>query len=149
MRYDRLKPYSNWTENELKHTLLNHVHKMDVPVVFKMLWKNLINEAFNSKYWDVIEEYNGCTLVQDYFHPCPACFCHDYMWISGHGGKDSDKIFKALMIAEGMPKGKINRRWFGVRVGWIFGFYWKYKIKGTLKKPTKAMIDILKYINNK
>lgn len=145
----RLKPYRNWTKNELKDVLLKHVNRMELSSLLRILWIDLILEAFESNYWNVIQDYNGCTIVQDWLHPDPACFCHDYMWISGHGGKLSDEIFKALMIAEGMPKGKLTRRKFAVRMGWIFGFKWKYKAKRTQKEPTKAMINLHNYIQNK
>lgn len=148
MKKDRLKPYTSWTVEELEDKLIKDVYSIDsIGIRFKRLWIDLIKEGFQDDNWNVLNDYNGCTIVQDFKHPDPACFCHDYMWITGHGGAKSDRIFKALMKAEGMPKAKINRRWFGVRVGWIFGFYWKYKIKGTLKKPTKAMINILNYID--
>lgn len=146
---NRLKPYELWDIKDFKKVILSNLYKIyeNKPRdKFKTLWYNLIIEALDSKQWDVLKQYNGCTIVQDWIHPCPACFCHDYMWITGRGGIMSDGIFKALMKAEGMPKGKINRRWLGVRLGWLFGYYWKYKIKGTLKKPSKSMIELNNYL---
>ena len=142
----RLRPYKNWTKEELETTLLKHVNRLDIQPMLREAWKDVIREAFISPYWDVIEDYNGCTLVQDMFHPCPACFVHDYMWIAGYGGVLSDKIFKGLMLAEGMKKGKANLRWFGVRVGWIFYFYWLNLIKRKLKKPTNLMYELYRVL---
>lgn len=139
-------PYRNWTERELKDTIIIHLNRIDTNPLFKRMWKDLVNEAFESKDWKVISDYNGCTMLQDFFHPCPACFVHDYMWVTGHGGRMSDRIFKACMKAEGMSNYSSNVRWFGVRLGWIFGYYWKYKLKGQLKKPTDAMKEINKFI---
>ena len=146
MKKARLKPYRNWTEKELQITLLNHLDRIEMPSMLRYLWQDLISEAFESDLRDVVNEYNGCTIVQDWLHPDPACFCHDYMWITGHGGKEADNIFKLLMSAEGMPKQKIYRRKLGVRLGWFFGYFWKYKLRGELKEPTKTMIDLLNYI---
>lgn len=142
MKKNRLRPYKNWDKEELRLTLRNHVDRLQLDAVLTAAWHNVIEEAFISPYWDVIEDYNGCTIVQDYFHPCPACFVHDYMWIAGYGGVLSDKIFYNLMLAEGMPKGKSMFRWFGVRVGWIFYFYWRNIKKRKLKVPTNLMYEL-------
>jgi hypothetical protein len=112
-----------------------------------MLWCALIEEAFKTKDWDIIGEYNGCTVVQDYFHPCPACFLHDYMWITGRGGLMSDNIFYHLMIVEGIGKKKAWRRWLAVRTGWYFYYMWKYIIKRNWKMPTQTMRDLDQYFD--
>ena len=139
---DRLTPYKYWTKPELKKKLIDHVNNINPKPAFKTHWIALIHEAFESNKWDIIKQYNGCTIVQDVLHPCPACFCHDFMWISGHGGKISDEIFKQLMLAEGMKKCKVNRRFLGVRVGWFLWF--KYKRKNV--EPTKNMMQFYKYL---
>jgi len=148
MKKNRLRPYQNWNEKEFKDIMIRHIKGLIIDVKLKNLWIELITDAFNSENWDVLNDYNGCTIVQDYLQPSMSCFCHDFMWITGHGGIMADRIFKFLMKAQGLPKGKANRRWFGVRVGWIFGFYWKYKFKGELKPPTKSMINLNNYIKN-
>lgn len=108
----------------------------------KTLWIHVIMEAFDSERWDVIKDYNGCTAVQDMFHPCPACFVHDYSWISGMGGRVADRVFYGLMIAEGMPAGKSYRRWFYVRVGWFTFFRWKYVFKRNWRQPSEALKEL-------
>lgn len=138
-------PYQYWTKDELKKKLIDHINKINPPKTFKNHWITLVHDACNSYEWDVISQYNGCTIVQDLIHPCPACFCHDFMWISGHGGKVSDYIFKELMLAEGMKKCKAKRRFIGVRVGWFFWFKWKRK----QQKPTKNMMQFYKYLKNR
>lgn len=143
---NRVEPYKNWTKQDFRDAVTNEVIVLDIDIVLKQLWLQLINEGLESKFWNVTEDYNGCTIVQDMKHPDPACFVHDYMWICGYGGKMSDKIFKTCMILGGMTKAKAFRRWFSVRTGWMFGYYWKYKTKGTLKEPTDAMIKFYNYI---
>lgn len=142
----RLKPYSNWTRTELAKTLITHINRLEIDKELKVLWIDLVNEAFDSKDWNVLEDYNGCTVVQDFFHPCPACFVHDYMGITGRGGRVSDRIFYHLMIAEGMPNGKSKRRWFAVRVAWYGYFLWKHIVRRSLKPTTRAMIALDKYL---
>lgn len=142
MKKDRLIPYRYWTKPQFKKAILTNLDYLNVPIELHNLWRDLIIEGLNSKEWDSLIDYNGCTIVQDILHPCPACFCHDYMWISGHGGKDSDKLFKLFMSFEPMSKAKINRRWLGVRIGWFLWFKWKRKNKGN----TKAMINLISYL---
>lgn len=145
----RLTQYRNWTKKELRHALKTHVARLSIDGQLTNLWIDIIDEAFESEYWNVIDDFNGCTLVQDHFHPCPACFVHDYMWISGHGGYISDRIFFNLMRSEGMTKSKSTRRWFAVRVGWYFGYMWKYIFSRKFMNPTDKMIEIDNYFKNK
>lgn len=143
---DQNKPYKNWTKKELERTLVRHVGRLDISEGLKFNWTALITEAFKSD-WDPIEDYNGCSVVQDYFHPCPACFCHDYMWINGHGGKMSDVIFYHLMIAEGMKQQKAKRRFYGVRLAWVFFYKWNYLICRKINGNTEAMKRLFDYLN--
>ncbi|MFT5450617.1 MAG: hypothetical protein ACI9N9_000094 [Enterobacterales bacterium] len=141
----RMQPYELWEHEELRELASKHVRRLKVSNNLGQLWINLINEAFDSKYWIPIKDFNGCTIVQDTKHPSMACLCHDYMWISGHGGFVSDRIFYALMIAQGVGKGRAMRRWFLVRSGWYLFFMWKYIFQKKFMKPTKAMIEIDEY----
>lgn len=145
----RVEPYKLHTNEELKEILLRSLSRIKCDLEFKKHWSDLIVEAFESEYWNPVKDFNGCTIVQDERHPSPSCFVHDYMWITGHGGVMSDRIFKACMYAQGMKRSKANIRWFLVRVGWIFGFYWKYISKRTLKKPTDTMKRFDNFITNK
>jgi hypothetical protein len=126
-----------------------HVSRLEISGELVNLWTEAIDEAFDSDQWDAIKHFNGCSVVQDYFHPCPACFIHDYSWCSGHGGQMADRIFYHLMRSEGMSKGKSSRRWFAVRVGWFCFYLWKYISKRKFRKPTPAMIKIDNYFKNK
>lgn len=134
-----LRPYKNWRENELKEALVLHINRLDISPEFKHHWRNLVIDAFSDPNWNVLKDYNGCTAVQDYLHPCPACFVHDYTWICGYGGSISDRIFFHLMIAEGMPRKMALRRWVAVRLAWFGYFMWVYVFTRSLKKPTENM----------
>lgn len=137
----RLAPYQHWDLNELKDTLELHVNRLSCGSHTKRLWIKLIDDAFRSERWDVLKQYNGCTMLQDHLHPDPACFIHDFMWITGHGGAVSDRIFYNCMISEGMNGGKSWRRWLGVRIGWLCYFQWKYMKNRTLVPISKNMIE--------
>lgn len=141
-----MKPYKNWTNNELRYTLIKHVYRICGESDFSELWVDLIKEAFDSNEWKIRDQYDGCTLVQDYYHPCPACFVHDYMCQTGRGGVMCDRIFKTCMEAEGMPKWKINVRWFAVRCYFVCYSFWKYVNLRELKKHSNAMLKINEYI---
>lgn len=143
----RVMPYKNWTEDELKLKFIRDVHGMQIAPGLKTLWTNIILEAFDSERWNVIRDYNGCTAVEDMFHPCPACFVHDYSWLTGMGGKVADNVFYGLMLAEGMNKSKAYRRWFAVRVGWFSYFRWKYVFNRNWRLPTNNLHELDIYLN--
>ena len=144
--FKKVRPYTTWTSDELRQKLENDInYHMDVHFDLKSLWVDIVREAFSSKDWDAINDYNGCSIVQDPLHPCPACFVHDYMWITGRGGSMSDKIFYYLMKAEGLDEFTAIRRWLGVRIGWYVYFKWKYIRNRNLKKPTLAMSNLFEY----
>lgn len=142
----RMKPYQMWNKLEMRDMLETHVDRLDLPDAFKMHWIRLIYDAFRSGQWNVLHDYNGCSLVQDLLHPDPACFVHDFMMITGHGGTVCDRIFYHCMIATGMAPSKAWRRWFAVRVGWFCFYMWKYMVKRRLKPITKTMADFDKYL---
>lgn len=142
----RLEPYKNWNNQELKETLLLHVNRLAINPELRHLWRELIHDAFNNKKWSPMIDYNGCTAVQDYGHPDLACFVHDYMWICGHGGRMSDRIFYHLMRASGMTKPQALRRWVAVRIGWFTWFMWKYIKRRNWEQPTDAMKNMNNYI---
>jgi hypothetical protein len=139
----------NWGEDELRNKLINDIDGMQISPALKTLWKVVVLESFESDRWDVIADYNGCTAVQDMFHPCPSCYVHDYSWLSGMGGRVADRVFYGLMIAEGMTKGKAYRRWIAVRVGWFAYFRWKYVLRRNWRNPSLSLIDLDNYLNGK
>lgn len=125
----------------------SHIDKLSISKELDQAWKNAVVEAAYSKHWSIEKDYNGCTAVQDYLHPSPACTIHDYCWITGMGGRKADNIFYHLMLAEGMKKAKAKRRWFAVRVAWFAYFQWKYIIIRTWRKPTPKIQELYNLFN--
>lgn len=125
------KPYSYLTNAQLKQMLIRLAKKLKVDDwVF-----DLIDEAFENKKWDPVNDYDGCTLVQDCYHPSLACFIHDYLWKCGFGGLLSDKIYKYIMNLEGMHKYRITRRWLAVRFVWLILYKWKHLFNKNIENP--------------
>lgn len=145
----RVTPYKLWTNQELKDKLINDVNDLLISGQLKVLWVNLIEESFEEgTFWDPVVDYNGCTVVQDMYHPCPACYVHDYMWINGMGGKMSDNLFYNLMLSEGMKKAKAMRRLIAVRIMWHAYFMWKYILIRRWKQPSQNMMALYQYFNS-
>ena len=118
----RFEPYKFWSKTDLA----THLHRVASRLDMGIEIKELISSAITDTRWNVMKDYNGCSAVQDLYHPCVSCFIHDYLWITGQGGKDADYLFYKLMILEQTPKAMANRRWFAVRVAWFTYFKWKY-----------------------
>lgn len=142
----RLHPYRNWTTEELRIKLLDQINPLEIDPRLKSLWINIVNDAIVSDLWDPIEDYNGCTALQDFTHPDPACFVHDYMWICGYGGFKADKIFKALMKAQGRTKWSYSFRRFAVSVGWSVYYMWKNIFNRNVNPYTKNILKLYKYV---
>ena len=145
---NRMRPYQHWDLIELGDTLTQHVERLSCADEMKRIWIDLINEAIKSKDWNVLQDYNGCTMFQDHLHPDPACFIHDYSWITGRGGAVSDRVFYHMMLAEGMTKSMARFRWFAVRCGWVFYFYWKYIKQRKLKPVSKNMARMDQFLKD-
>lgn len=145
----RKQPYQYWTNQELKEKLILTVERMKLDGYYEELFLNLVKEACDSKEWNPPIDFNGCTMVQDYYHPSPFCFVHDYMGITGRGGKISDALFYYLMKEKGISGFSAYTRWLGVRIGWYSFFLWKHIIKRTYKKPSDNMINLYNYFKNK
>lgn len=137
----KYQPYKHWSKTEFSEHLrrLCNVFGMGKHV------KELITEAVKSEAWDSTLDYDGCTIVQDMYHPCISCFLHDYLWRSGQGGKHSDALFYEIMLIEGMPIKKAKRRWFAVRTYWLFYKRWFYVSKRNLNEYSPAFEAALKY----
>ena len=139
----RYKPYKYKSPLEMKIELSTNIKGLGLSESVSSAWIDLAFEAVDSKEWDYKEEYNGCTIVQDYLHPSPACWIHDYTWITGMGGKDADRLFLKLMLLEGMPKFKALRRFSLVRIGWFTYFNFKYKLQKNKRGNTSKMNDLI------
>ncbi|PCI96657.1 MAG: hypothetical protein COB15_09725 [Flavobacteriales bacterium] len=132
-------PYSYWNKTELHEHLHRQAIKLGAPKwVFPLL-----DEALTSDLWDPVKDFDGCSVVQDQFHPCLACFIHDYLWKCGMGGLGSDKIFYFLMLLDGTKKFKAQRRWLAVRIGWLGYYKWGHFRKRNVNKCTQVVTDAL------
>jgi len=136
-------PYINWTRSDFNRHLKSLANTFDLGQPIKAL----IEEALLNDRWDPLQDYDGCTLVQDMYHPCLSCFIHDYLLITGQGGRKADELFKFLMEAEGLKPDKIWRRWFAVRAYWLCWAKWQHLGKRNVNPYSKEFLAVLTYIN--
>lgn len=151
------KPYDLpfWQEEDNFYIALkNQVDKHDLPFILN----RVLLEAVYDTAWTPSVDFDGCTLIEDMYHPCLWCFIHDWMWKTGMGGSTSDRIM--FKLAYRMQKKKITRAnsfllkivyglynimigikilffYIFVRVAWLLFFKWKnyfYKNKKPLPK---------------
>lgn len=135
-------PYIHWTKSDFAAHLkkLANTFNLGLPI------KQLIDSALLDERWDPIKEYDGCTLVQDMYHPCLSCFIHDYLWNTGQGGKEADRLFFWLMYKEGLNENKVKRRYLAVRIYWLFWAKWAHIAKRNLNPYSSEFEAALKYI---
>lgn len=82
--------------------------------------RKYVMEALDSKEWNWQEDCDGCTFISENWEGIyPPCLVHDYMWITGRGGYQSDLIFLDLMLEYKLPKLKAYFRFFAVRLAWV------------------------------
>lgn len=133
------QPYKFWSKTELA----DHLHRLASKLNMGIEVKVFISYAITDSRWDVIKDYNGCSVVQDLHHPCLSCFVHDYLWLTGQGGKDADYLFYKLMLLEGASKNKAKRRWFAVRVAWLTYYKWKHFVKRNVNPYSDDFLRLL------
>jgi len=133
-------PYRFWTKSDLA----SHLKEMSVTLGTGKHITQLIDQAIMDPTWNPMAEYDGCTVVQDQFHPCMSCFLHDYLWKMGQGGREADKLFYLLMLIEGTSKAKAKRRWLGVRVAWFTYFKWQHFVKRNVNPYSELFLAALK-----
>ena len=112
------QPYKYWTREELYH----HCMKQALAFGFDPVE---IKQVIFDKRWQPSQEFNGCNLVKDEFHPFYACLKHDFDWIVGKGGIESDRTFYNNLKKSGMNGFKAKCWFFGVRLGWLLFYKWK------------------------
>ena len=110
-------PYKYWTRDYLYEFLLPQCIDFDVST-------SLVKLAVYDERWNPRYDFNGCTLVQDEYHPFLPCFIHDWRWITGQGGLDSDIEFKINLVKAGFTELKAWKYFIGVRLGWMFYYKW-------------------------
>ena len=117
-----MQPYKYWSRDLLHEFLIKQC--IDYGIDSFMVKEMCYSEKWNPKF-----EYNGCTFVQDELHPFLPCFIHDYRWIVGEGGLDSNLEFKTNLIKAGFSKSKALKYFLGVHLGWILYYKWKHLLK--------------------
>ena len=144
----RYSPYSNWSISEfqshLERQAVNMSHEYGEEY-FGMLYDCINDVVSVSDDWDVLNDYDGCSFVQDNKHPDIACSFHDCMWLTGQGGYISDKLFLYMMRESGYSWTKRNFRFALVRIGWVFWYQFIRKKTGVRAKFMKLFV----YLNNR
>jgi len=127
-------PYKNYNNKELKDLIELQYNKSNSPDYIQPL----IDLSFEDS-WDPINDFDGCTVVQDFNHPDLSCYIHDWLWRTGKGGRFSNKLFYKLMRWEGVSKRQARRRYIAVSIMW--------KIWYKFKKRKKSEITLRNVIN--
>jgi hypothetical protein len=107
---------------------------------------DIILEALYSTEWDWFTDCDGCTGVPDltYLKYHPACIVHDYFWVTGRGGKVSDKIFFKLMLLYKKGWTVSLARYTAVKLAWVGWYKWKHKLNGNVRPLSDFHIKLSK-----
>ncbi len=115
-------PYTYWTRQLLHQFLIEQAVDFKIDCF-------LVKTACYDERWNPRYDFNGCTLIQDTYHPFIACFLHDWRWMTGQGGIKSDLEFKINLEKAGFSKYKAFRWFLAVRIGWLGYYKWKYLLE--------------------
>ena len=115
-------PYIDWSREELYHFCMKQALKFDFDPVE-------VKQVIFDKRWNPSQEFNGCNLVQDIYHPFYACLKHDFDWIVGVGGIEADRTFYNNLKKSGMRTIKARIWFLGVRIGWLLFYKWVKLLK--------------------
>lgn len=121
--------YKYLSAESIKKALLRELIDNNLDAVFF----ELLDEIFKSKFWKIYG-YDGASIIEDEYHPRFAYFVHDYMWRTGAGGIESDKIMKGLLILTGDSKVSANKKYLGVRIGWLLKYKRKHKRNNNIRE---------------
>ncbi len=113
----RLQPYKYWSREEL----FNHCKVQAMMYDFSI---EEVKETVFDDRWNPSIDFNGCSFVQDPLHPFYPCLKHDYDWVVGVGGIDSDSRFYENLKKTGMLSLKARIWFLGVRLGWSLYYKW-------------------------
>ena len=132
---------SYFTIEELHANLVRQCNAAGLPDCFR----EMIDLSF-SEQWDW--EYNGVTLMPDEQYPVLYAWLHDFMWITGSGGKESDWILRFVRDKQGYKK-EVSMKYFkGIRVAWKTYYKWKHKFNGNVRNLTQVELRCFKYAKN-
>ena len=119
-----MTPYRDWTRNEIFWKLKKQV--VDYHANNDYMDYTIKNACFDER-WNPMEEYNGCTLVQDDIHPFLPCFIHDWRWVTRQDVPASNIEFKENLLAFGYSKFKAQLYYIAVTLGYYLYFKYKHK----------------------
>lgn len=90
---------------------------------------DIVMQAIRSTDWDWYVDTDGCTGVSNQWPTkySPPCLVHDWMWQTGRGGAEADRIFLKLMLDYKVSKFVAYSRYIGVRATWYTWFKWNTK----------------------
>jgi hypothetical protein len=123
--------YKNLKEEYIFEALRKEVADNELPFVVL----EVLQEAIESEFWIELG-YDGATFIQDKYHPRLANFLHDYFWRTGAGGKESDVIFRELLILTGDSKFSAKVKYNSVRTAWFLKFKRKHKRNNNVRNLT-------------
>jgi hypothetical protein len=117
--------------------------KYKIPITYRQL----ILTALDSQEWVWYKDCDGCTGVPDltYMTYHPACIVHDYLWVTGRGGKVADKLFYNLMLLYQKGSTVSRVRYIAVRIAWLGYYKWKHKFNKNVKPMEQKWIKLSKH----
>lgn len=118
------QPYKFWTREKLYWHLIEQAGEYfanDDNMQFVI--KNAVYDA----RWNPLEDFNGCTFVQDPLHPFLPCFIHDWRWVTRQDIKASNIEFKDNLIKFGFTSFKAQLYYIGVTLGYYCYYQFKHK----------------------
>jgi len=116
------KPYKYWTRDEM----FNHLCRQCKDYSLNYLIVKIKEDVYDER-WNPMEEYNGCNLIEDKYHPDLSCFFHDADWSLGRGGLNSDVRFLYNLLSLKTSVIKSIIMFTSVRLGWIFWHKKRFK----------------------
>lgn len=118
--------------------------KADLPDCFVELCALTMSEE-----WDW--EYNGISFWVDKEVIVLFAWIHDFMWITGAGGIESDVIMRYIGEKTGYTKRSMKYAYKMVRIGWempLIGYKAKHKRKGNIRSLLPCEIECYKVAKN-
>ena len=80
------------------------------------------------------------------YAPNRACFIHDYLYKTGQGGKDADKVWKWLFNIESGSKFKSKLFYGFIRIGWIGYYKWVHLANRNVSRYDKEFKNLIKLL---
>lgn len=145
--YKQASPYnySFWEDKGIWIKAINEqVRKYNLSYEAKIF----LVDSINDNRWNVVKDFDGCTMKQDKIIPCAWCLGHDRMWKTGQGGYISDYIMLKLGIKMGEGKFKMWLIFLSVRFFWLIYFKWKHLFFRNVNKIDNNVITLYNRLRN-